>query len=125
MGNNTALQLRRSATATVVPPIEQRYAVSLRSLMSLVYAPAVLSEKTPASEQCSWQIVLRTANDVPLTSTNIPARRYLWVRRTSRRAYNNHMSKMRETLVDMRAMPALVLFSSLIAIAFCLSVLMH
>lgn len=104
--------------------------ITLRSLIDLVFpnwhAAPVPSLTPHVVSDAHWQIVLRTATQAqPEQPRTLPPRKYLWVRRTSRRAYNNHMYKMRETLGDFKAMPALALFSSLVAIAFCLSFLMH
>ncbi len=79
-----------------------------------------MSDESLAS---SWRVTLRTAKNA--TVTERPVRKYLWVRRTSRRAYNQHMHKMRETLVDIQAAPAVVIFTSIIGIALCLSLFIH
>lgn len=109
-----------------------RKSITLRSLIDLVYPlhsngfdVATIAPHLVSPETTQWQIVLRTTASSESIQTTLPPRKYLWVRRTSRRAYNHHMMKMRDTLGDFKAMPALVLFTSLISIAFCLSLIMH
>jgi hypothetical protein len=102
--------------------------ISLRRLIETVYPVAdSLPEEIAAATSINpnFQVVLRTANNTPVRSQQTSGRKYLWVRRTSRRAYNAHMSRMHESLGDISAMPAILIFSSLVGIAFILSILIH
>lgn len=119
--------------------------ITLRDLIDFVYRqtesmpPAVAEAASRAANAAmplypvaiipagSMHVVLRSTKNLPQvqTQTPTPTRKYLWVRRTSRRAYNVHMSKMHETFGEIKAMPALALFSSLITIAVVLSLLIR
>lgn len=108
--------------------VQVRPAISLRSLIASVFPdraemPAELADTLAPR----WSIMLRAAaTDAPVTNDRPPApRKYLWVRRTGRRAYNMHMSRMRDTIGDMNPMPALAIFGSLVGIALLLSILIH
>ena len=71
---------------------------------------------------------MRTANLLeigPDRTTSTSPRKYLSFRRTSRRAYNVHMSRMRDTWYDINPMPAFAIFGSVVGIAFILSVLIR
>ena len=119
---NSAIQLRPQG----VTNLARRNAVSLRSLVAMVF-PAAQPLTVPVAIEPSWQIMLRTQTATP-TGTQ-PAkstgRKYLWVRRTSRRQYNLHMSRMREHISEINPMPAIAIFSSLVGIAFILSIVVR
>jgi hypothetical protein len=71
---------------------------------------------------------MRTANLLeigPDRTASTSPRKYLSFRRTSRRAYNLHMSRMRDTWDEINPMPAFAIFGSLVGIAFLLSVVIH
>lgn len=73
-------------------------------------------------------MIMRTANLVEPTSdrsTSTSPRKYLSFRRTSRRAYNMHMSRMQEPWYDINPMPAFAIFGSVVGIAYLLSVIIH
>jgi hypothetical protein len=76
-----------------------------------------------ANVPSNWQVVLRSAAGEVTTATEPPLRKYLWTRRISRRAYNRHMSRMRQTAAE-GAIPAILIFSGLIGLAICLSIFM-
>jgi hypothetical protein len=104
-------------------------AVTLRRLIALVYpsakeASSELGFHLEPEVTNNWHVVLRSANNTPVQAER-PTRKYLWVRRTSRRAYNIHMSRMHESLAEIKSMPTLVLFGSIIGIALVLSILIR
>lgn len=107
--------------------VRVRPAISLRNLITSVFPdraemPAELADTLAPR----WSIMLRTATDAPVSNERPPApRKYLWVRRTGRRAYNIHMSRMRDTIGDMNPMPAFAIFGSLVGIALLLSILIR
>lgn len=95
----------------------------IRSLQTSRLTPAAVQHEQNL-ENLNWQLVLRTQQINERTSIERPARKYLWVRRTSRRAYNLHMSKMHETISEFETVPTVVLFGSIVSIAILLSVLL-
>jgi hypothetical protein len=124
---NSAVQLRPSSVATLTP-MARRSAVSLRNLIAMVFPVATPLPAEVALIEPSWYVVLRTATDTPAppqTGRGTSPRKYLWVRRTSRRAYNLHMSKMREHLGDINPVPAVAIFGSVVGIALLLSILVR
>jgi hypothetical protein len=105
-----------------------RPTISLRSLIASVFPePAAMPAEVASSiAQPCWTVMLRTVIDPPITTERAPSpRKYLWVRRTSRRAYNMHMSRMRESIGDINPFPAMAMFGSVVGIALLLSILIH
>jgi hypothetical protein len=123
---NSAVQVRPASAATLAP-MTRRSAISLRNLIAMVFPIQQPMPAEVALIEPSWYVVMRTVTNAPAQQTDrAPSpRKYLWVRRTSRRAYNMHMNRMREHIGEINPLPAVAIFGSVFGIALLLSILVR